>query len=71
MDKVWLTSKEAAAYTGVAVGTLYNRHTLGQPPKAQKIGNRLRYHVSELDRWITSNDNHPPPPAKRGRKPIY
>jgi excisionase family DNA binding protein len=46
----WLTHTEAASYLGVAVSTLY--HYAGQERiECRKIGNRLEYRRSSLDRF--------------------
>jgi excisionase family DNA binding protein len=46
----WLTHAEAASYLGVAVSTLY--HYAGQERiECRKIGNRLEYRRSSLDRF--------------------
>lgn len=46
----WLTHIEAAAYLGVAVSTLY-RYAEQQRIECRKIGNRLEYRRTSLDRF--------------------
>ena len=64
----WLIIYEAAEFTGFFPQTLYNRRSKGLRPQAKKVGNRLRYHVDELEDWIASNGaKHP----RRGRPPKH
>ena len=46
----WLTHVEAASYLGVAVSTLY-RYAVQERIECRKIGNRLEYRRSTLDRF--------------------
>lgn len=46
----WLTHVEAASYLGVAVSTLY-RYAEQERIECRKIGNRLEYRRSSLDRF--------------------
>ena len=66
MEKVWLSVQEAAEYVGLARQTLVNRRVKGLRPRANKVANRLRYHLDELNDWIRSNGHEPP---RRGRPP--
>ncbi|MBJ9654711.1 helix-turn-helix domain-containing protein [Burkholderia multivorans] len=48
-----LTPKALAAFLGLAVQTIYNRHSSGGDlPKAIKIGRRLRFHPRDVDAWV-------------------
>lgn len=47
----YLNVQEAAAYLGRPVKTLYQWRYVGYGPKAGKMGNKLAYRRSELDRW--------------------
>ncbi|WP_287497868.1 helix-turn-helix domain-containing protein [Pandoraea sp. CB10b_02] len=48
-----LTPKALAASLGLAVQTIYNRHSSGGDlPKAIKIGRRLRFHPHDVDAWL-------------------
>jgi excisionase family DNA binding protein len=49
-NTVWLTHAEAAGYLGVAVSTLY-RYAEQERIECRKIGNRLEYRRSSLDRF--------------------
>lgn len=64
MESPWLNTEQAAEYVGFSVKTLHNRRNKGLRPTAHKIGNKLRYHIDELENWIRSNGSTPP---KRGR----
>jgi excisionase family DNA binding protein len=46
----WLTHAEAASYLGVAVSTLYH-YAAQERIECRKIGNRLEYRRSSLDRF--------------------
>ena len=48
-----LNTKEAAAYLGMGVRTIYRLTASGQIPVA-KIGRRYRFHVDALDKWLIS-----------------
>lgn len=48
-----LTPKALAAFLGLAVQTIYNRHSSGGDlPTAMKIGPRLRFHPDDVDAWM-------------------
>jgi excisionase family DNA binding protein len=49
----WLTHSEAARYLGVAVSTLYH-YAEQERVECRKIGNRLEYRRSSLDRFKES-----------------
>jgi excisionase family DNA binding protein len=61
-DGVWLTHSEAACYLGVAISTLY-RYAEQERIECRKLGNRLEYRRSSLDRF-KENQIHP---ARRAR----
>jgi excisionase family DNA binding protein len=46
----WLTHIEAASYLGIAVSTLY-RYAEQERVECRKIGNRLEYRRTSLDRF--------------------
>ncbi len=52
----WMTSKEAAFYIRVSTGQLRNMVWRGQIT-CFKVGNRLRFLKSELDRVLIPNSN--------------
>jgi len=58
----WLTHVEAAGYLGVAISTLY-RYAEQQRIECRKIGNRLEYRRSSLDRFKEQQIR----PARRSR----
>jgi excisionase family DNA binding protein len=47
----WMTPVEAAAYLGIALGTLRNWTSAHFVPHAKK-GRVVRYHRDALDRWL-------------------
>jgi excisionase family DNA binding protein len=47
----WLTPADAAAYLGVALGTLRNWTSARYVPYAKR-GRVVRYHRDALDRWL-------------------
>ena len=50
-EKELLTSKEAAEYTRLAHQTVYD-YTHKKRIPHQKIGKKLLFRVSELDKWL-------------------
>jgi excisionase family DNA binding protein len=46
------TSEEVAQYLGITVGALHQLRYLGKAPKASKVGTRLRFRWSDVDRWL-------------------
>ena len=47
-----LTPSELAQLTGLALQTIYNRHsTGGSLPPCIKLGNRLRFRLPDLESW--------------------
>lgn len=49
--KVWMSEKEAQAYTGFSHYTLHNARADGYL-KATKINRLVRYHRDDLDTWL-------------------
>ena len=48
-----LRRREAAAYCGLAPGTLANLHAKGQGPPAVSLGTRaIGYEIRALDAWL-------------------
>jgi len=47
----WMTAEEAAEYTRLAVGTIYNKVSKGTIPH-HGGGRLLRFRRDELDRWL-------------------
>jgi predicted DNA-binding transcriptional regulator AlpA len=48
-----LSPKALAAILGLAVQTIYNRHSSGGDlPTAIKLGNRLRFRPGDVDAWM-------------------
>lgn len=52
-DSPWLTPEEAAAYLGVALGTLRNWTSARYVPYARR-GRTVRYHRDRLDAWLAA-----------------
>lgn len=48
-----LNTKDAAAYLGMGIRTIYRLAASGQMPAA-KVGGRWRFHADALDRWLIS-----------------
>ena len=57
-NPAWLTHSEAARYLGVAISTLY-RYAEQERIECRKLGNRLEYRRSSLDRF-KENQIRPP-----------
>ena len=53
--KKLLNTEEAAAYLHLAQQTLHNYRFNRKPPNYVKIGRRVLYELSELDKFIDSN----------------
>lgn len=65
--------KGAAAYLGLAVGTLNNWRTKGGGPVFLKLGDRVMYEQEELDKWVevrryTSTADHHARQARQMRQ---
>jgi excisionase family DNA binding protein len=58
----WLTHPEASRYLGVAISTLY-RYAEQERIECRKLGNRLEYRRSSLDRFKENQIR----PARRSR----
>jgi excisionase family DNA binding protein len=52
-ETTWLETKDAAKHIKVPVSSVYQLTHLNQIPH-QKIGRRLRFRKSDLDRWLES-----------------
>jgi predicted DNA-binding transcriptional regulator AlpA len=48
-----LNEKEVAALLRVSVATIRRRRLLDQPPKATKIGNAVRYKLTDIEEFLT------------------
>ena len=53
--KKLLNTEEAADYLSLAQQTLHNYRFNRKPPNYVKIGRRVLYELSELDKFIDSN----------------
>ena len=51
---VRVTTKVAAEYLGVSVRTLEDWRAKDKGPKYVRIGNRIRYEISELEAVVTA-----------------
>ena len=56
-----LTTSELAEYVGVQVQAIYDLRTDGRGPSGIRVGREIRYHVSDVRRWLDSL--HEPAPA--------
>jgi len=59
-----LTPSELAELTGLALQTIYNRHsTGGSLPSCIRLGNRLRFRMPDVESWLEecSGPNAGPP----------
>lgn len=65
----YLCRAEAARYLGLAPKTLANHASKGTGPRYSKPPNsHPRYRVTDLDSWLSGNDNaFQPREVKRGR----
>ncbi|MFE5290448.1 helix-turn-helix transcriptional regulator [Nocardia sp. NPDC056611] len=48
---VWLTRAQLSTRTGFAEKTLRNWASQGKGPKLHKFGNRVRYHLTDVEAW--------------------
>ena len=66
-DNPAMSVAAAAAYAGIAVGTLRNRISLGLGPRVQRIGRRIVIRLRDLQEWI---DSAPAPVPRDGRRTV-
>lgn len=53
-----ITSREASAILGIALGTLYNKVRRGEIPKGIKLpSGRVRFSAKSINEWIQSGSN--------------
>jgi excisionase family DNA binding protein len=64
-NSTWLTHPEAAKYLGVAISTLY-RYAEQERIECRKLGNRLEYRRSSLDRFKENQIRPARPLRSRG-----
>ena len=64
MDRL-LTTQDLADITGLAVQTIYNRHSNGGSlPDCLNLGGRLRFRQRDVDVWLDAQyEKHQPKPA--------
>ena len=55
----FLTTREAAKFLTLSLGTLEAWRAKGKGPLPTKCGNAVRYARAELDRWIAANTKGP------------
>jgi predicted DNA-binding transcriptional regulator AlpA len=55
VEKRLLNVKEAASYLNLAEQTLHNYRFTRKPPNYVKLGKRVLYELSELEKFIESN----------------
>jgi len=60
-----LTLKDLSAITGLAIQTLYNRHSNGGSlPACLNLGGRLRFRQRDVDTWLNAQyETNQPNPA--------
>lgn len=63
MDDPMVPVEDFAAEFQVAVQTIYNWRAAGKAPRAHRIGRRLFFRRSDIDRWLA--DRAEPEPAGR------
>jgi predicted DNA-binding transcriptional regulator AlpA len=51
-----LSSEEVADRLGLTVATLWNWRWRGKGPASFKVGGRLRYRDSEVQRWLAEQE---------------
>ena len=57
-----LTVEATAAYLGLTTAALYSaRHIGSDLPPAYRLGSRLRYRRSDLDKWLDAHRETPRP----------
>ena len=49
---LWLTPAQVSQRTGFSVSTLANWRSLGIGPASVKVGTRIRYDETAVDRWM-------------------
>ena len=54
-EKVFLTTKEAAAYLGMALSSLYKMTSKKRIPFYTPTGKKIYFKKSELDEWMNSS----------------
>lgn len=62
----WLQPEEAAAYLGVAVGTIRNLTSAGRLPFGRR-GRIVRYRSEDLDQWLLGGDGRSASASEAGR----
>ncbi|WOQ68625.1 helix-turn-helix domain-containing protein [Microbacterium limosum] len=62
-----LTIEDLASYLDVPVATIRDWRTDGKGPRAVRIGGRLRFCVSDVREWITSQRETTPGHPQHGR----
>lgn len=74
-DSPYLTTKQAARYLGFSARTLEAMRRKGEGPPFRYHGNRIRYHIDDLDAWSAARLHRKPPPRthvddKQGELPL-
>jgi len=54
MDDPLVPVEDLAAEVMVAVQTIYNWHAAGKAPRAHRIGRRLFFRRSDVERWLAT-----------------
>jgi len=57
MEDRLLTLADVAERLQISIGTLYDWRTIGRGPRGIKVGAQVRVRESELERWLTENQD--------------
>ena len=49
---------QAAEITGYTKSSLYQMHSKGKVPGAQKVGGKLMFNTAALQEWVSNGGNH-------------
>lgn len=52
MEREYISPQQVADITGLAVKSIYNRHSNGQMPPAYKFGSRVRWLSTDIEAWL-------------------
>lgn len=64
-QKVVLTTREAAAFLGLAISTLNKWRCYGKGPQFIKLGRAVRYRQDDLERYVEFSTRNPTNPIRR------
>lgn len=58
-DDPWMTTKEVARYLSVSCSLLEKRRCRGDGPAYHKVGGKVLYRKSDVDRWMATRRHEP------------